>query len=146
MANSESIIILDDDLFFGKLICHFLKNQEYSNVELFTDPECCIRNLDSSKNYFFIIDHNLEKSSGFEFLDYLQSINLKFRHVYVSSQEYCHIALKALRNGAIDYIEKDRYTLGKLARTMQLSYKRNDPSIQRRIVLDQFSDSTCVQN
>ena len=144
MANSESIIILDDDLFFGKLICHFLKNQDYNNVQLFTDPESCIRNLDTSKSYFFIIDHNLEKSSGFEFIDYLHTINLKFRHVYVSGQEYCHIAIKALRKGAIDYIEKDRYTLGKLGKTMQMSFRVNDARIQRRIILGQFNDSTRV--
>ena len=106
METYPKIIILDDDLFFGNLLKNFLSNQGYKFIELFQDEFKCIESIKQGLT-IVILDHHLEKSTGFEVMKKIQQKNSKVIIIYLSGQEYMHIAIKAIRLGAIDYIEKN---------------------------------------
>lgn len=101
------IIILDDDVFFGNLVKNFLINQDYHSVQLFHKEEDCLNNIGSLPT-LVILDHHLAKSTGLDVMVELKQRNPLTKVIYLSGQEYMHIAIKALRGGAIDYIEKNR--------------------------------------
>lgn len=101
------IIILDDDVFFGNLVKNFLINQDYQSVQLFHKEEDCLNYL-GSLPALVILDHHLAKSTGLDVMVELKQRNPLTKVIYLSGQEYMHVAIKALRGGAIDYIEKNR--------------------------------------
>lgn len=105
MKNSIKIFILDDDNFFGNLVKNSLKS-EHREIRYFQTEMELIRSL-KEKPEIFILDHRLEHCTGLEILNIVQrkcgdSTNV----IYLSAQNYLNITLKALRNGAIEYLEK----------------------------------------
>lgn len=106
METKTKIIILDDDAFFGNLLKNFLYNQEYDNIELYQDEDKCIDSI-KPESMVVILDHHLEKSTGLDVMKEIQKKNPDAYIIYLSGQEYMHVAVKALRGGAIDYIEKN---------------------------------------
>jgi polysaccharide export outer membrane protein len=105
-TQKTKIIILDDDAFFGNLLKNFLYNQEYRNIELYQNEDKCIDSI-KNESMVVILDHHLEKSTGLDVMKEIQKKNPDAYIIYLSGQEYMHIAVKALRSGAIDYIEKN---------------------------------------
>lgn len=106
METQTKIIILDDDAFFGNLLKNFLNNQEYQNIELYQNEDKCIDSI-KPESMVVILDHHLEKSTGLDVMKEIQKKNPDAYIIYLSGQEYMHVAVKALRGGAIDYIEKN---------------------------------------
>lgn len=106
METQTKIIILDDDAFFGNLLKNFLYNQEYHNIELYQNEDKCIDSI-KPESMVVILDHHLEKSTGLDVMKEIQKKNPDAYIIYLSGQEYMHVAVKALRGGAIDYIEKN---------------------------------------
>ena len=106
MESNLKIIILDDDLFFGNLLRNFLLNQGYKLIELFQDEFKCLESINQGLS-IVILDHNLKNSNGFDVMKKIKQKNSKAIIIYLSGQEYMHIAVKAIRLGAIDYIEKN---------------------------------------
>ena len=105
MEFNLKIIILDDDLFFGNLLRNFLLNQGYRFIELFQDEFKCVESINQGLS-IVILDHHLKNSNGFDVMEKIKQKNSKAIIIYLSGQEYMHIAVKAIRLGAIDYIEK----------------------------------------
>lgn len=106
MNSDTKIIILDDDVFFGNLLKNFLINQEYNNIQLFSQEDDCIKSIEKEPAVV-ILDHHLEKSTGLDVMKVIQEKNPEAYFIYLSGQEFMHVAVKALRSGAIDYIEKN---------------------------------------
>ncbi len=108
------ITILDDDLFFGTLISRFLANLGYSDITHFINEDECLAEAQEDLYCIYILDQELDATSGIEIMKEIQKINNKAVFIFLSGQEYCHIAIKALREGATDYIEKNNSTLSDL--------------------------------
>ncbi|TNF46191.1 MAG: response regulator [Bacteroidetes bacterium] len=120
MSNNQvKIIILDDDLFFGTLINRFLTNLGFDNVTHFLDERECLENTLSDEYCVYILDQELEESSGLTIMKEIRKINNKAVFIFLSGQEYCHVAIKAIKEGAIDYIEKNKTTLLDLKRLLE---------------------------
>lgn len=106
MDPTSKIVILEDDIFFGNLLKRFLMNQEYKNIELFHEEEDCIKSI-SKESTVVILDHHLKSSTGLEVMKEIKKINPEAHIIYLSGQEFTHIAVKAMRTGAVDYVEKN---------------------------------------
>ena len=113
MKTKTKIIILEDDVFFGNLIKNFLINQEYENVILYTDEEECLKSI-KNEPALFILDHHLVKMTGLEVMNKIKEKNSKAQFIYLSGENLGKVAVKALRNGALDYIEKNKKAFIKL--------------------------------
>lgn len=113
MKTKTKIIIIEDDVFFGNLIKNFLVNQEYENVILFTDEEECLKSI-KTEQALYILDHHLVKMTGLEVMNKIKEKNAKAQFIYLSGESLGKVAVKALRNGALDYIEKNKKAFVKL--------------------------------
>jgi len=105
MKNIIKIFILDDDRYYGHFLKNSLKNDKY-DIRYFQNENECLNCLTENPD-ILILDHILEYTTGLEVLDEVQrQSQRKINVIYLSAQEHVHIAIKAMAEGAITYIEK----------------------------------------
>jgi DNA-binding NtrC family response regulator len=107
MDNKYEFVILDDDMFYGNLVKYFLQNQGYTNVSFFEDESVCLKYV-SSKPTLYIVDHFLKQTTGLTMMEEINQKNPNAFFIYLSNQESSSIAMKAMKLGAIDYLQKDK--------------------------------------
>ena len=105
MKDHIKVFIMDDNRYFGNMLKASLSKKNRT-VKYFQSEIELIRHL-NEKPEILILDHKLEHCTGLEVLEVIKrkcgdSTNV----IYLSAQEYLNITLKALRNGAIEYVEK----------------------------------------
>ena len=105
MKKAIKIYILDDNEYFGTMLKDKISNKNRV-VEHFRLEMDFIRRL-KDKPDVIILDHKLENCTGLEILEIIKRKCGTTTHViYLSGQEYLNVMLKALRNGALEYVEK----------------------------------------
>ncbi|MEN9440538.1 MAG: hypothetical protein RLZ33_614 [Bacteroidota bacterium] len=117
MNNKHPIVILEDDVFYGKLLKNFLLNQEFNSIQLYSDEEHCLENI-SMEPTLYLLDYHLAKGTGLDVMRTIMDKNPNARFIYISAQEYSSVAIKVMRCGAIDYIEKNRHVFYHLKNTL----------------------------
>jgi DNA-binding NtrC family response regulator len=132
MKSFERIIVLDDDPFFGKLILHFLKNKGYSNVEFFQNELQCLNTIKTDEHCLILIDHQLNTTTGIIMMERISILSQNARFIMISGQEYCHIAIKSIKNGALDYIEKNKFTLLRLGQLLKNAIENSEGNFLKR--------------
>lgn len=99
------IFVLDDDRYYGLFLKNALENDQYS-IDYFQNEKECIQHLKLLPE-ILILDHRLENTTGLEILNEVnRQCKGKTQVIYLSAQEYVHVAVKALKEGAIIYLEK----------------------------------------
>ncbi len=131
MKCSHPIVILEDDVFYGKMLMNFLLNQDFKNVELFQDEDLCLQNV-SLKPTLYLLDFNLKTMTGLDVMQQIIQKNPNANFVYISGQDYSSIVLKVMRLGAVDYIEKNRHAFYHLKNTLD-KIKNNIPLIKHNL-------------
>lgn len=110
---SFKIFILDDDVWYGSMLYHYLS----------LNPEYEVKRFDSAKDFFsrlhenpdvVTLDYSLPDSDGAEVLKRIKEQTRSTQVVIVSGQEDVGTALSLLKNGAFDYIVKDDDTKDRL--------------------------------
>lgn len=118
MKKDVKIFILDDDRYFGSFILHALKD-DFIDVTYFQSESECIKALQQLPD-ILILDHKLENTTGLEIIEEVKRIRGNKTHIlYLSAQEHVHITLKALRSGAIEYLEKDSCTIRSIGKAIK---------------------------
>jgi len=117
MNHNRKIVILEDDVFYGKMIKNYLLNQDFKNIELYHDEDDCL-NAMNSEPALVIIDHHLKHSIGMDIMAQIKEKNANVQFIYLSGQEYSNVAIKALRAGAVDYIEKNNEAFDQLKKSI----------------------------
>lgn len=113
-----NVYILEDDIFYAQMIAAHLRTENMRSL-IFSKEQACIDMIKECPPDILILDHNLEKSTGLEILKN-NSNHLKGSSIiYVSAQDHFHVTLKALRNGAADYIEKGENAFKQLRRVLK---------------------------
>ena len=99
------VFVLDDDRYYGLFLKNALKNDNY-DIHYFQHEQECIQHLKTQPD-ILILDHMLEYTTGLEILaEVNRQRKGKTQVIYLSAQEHVHIAIKALKEGAIVYVEK----------------------------------------
>ena len=110
MERNIKIFILDDDRYFGRFIQEALK-EKFTDVTYFQSERDCIKAL-VEKPDILVLDHKLENCTGLYIIKEVHRLcGEKTNILYLSAQEHVHITLKALKSGAVDYLEKDSCTI-----------------------------------
>jgi len=109
MRNHERkthIFVLDDDRYYGLFLQNALRAEGY-DVRYFQHEYECIEQLKLLPEVL-ILDHKLETLTGLDVLDEVKrQCKGKTQVIYLSAQEHGHIVIKALKEGATTYLEKD---------------------------------------
>ena len=115
--NAFKIFILEDDVWYGSMLSHFLSlNPEYQ-VKRFSSPKeffsCLHENPD-----VVTLDYSLPDSDGAEVLKRIKEANKQIQVVIISGQEDVKTAINLLKNGAFEYLVKDDDTKDRLWNTI----------------------------
>jgi ActR/RegA family two-component response regulator len=121
MENKYQLVILDDDLFYGNLVKYFFQNQGYSDVSFFEDESTCL-NYVSIQPTLYIIDHFLKQKTGLIMMQEICEKNPNAFFIYLSNQESSGVAIKAMKLGAIDYVQKDKNSFFHLLNIVNLFF------------------------
>ena len=105
-SKNTKIFIVDDDPVFTRIILQKLNKNKVTNIQTFTNGYECISQLHQEPQ-IIILDHFLQYELGLNILKDIKEYNSEISVVYVSSQEKGSIVLKALRYGAVEYLEKN---------------------------------------
>ena len=129
MDNKYQFVILDDDLFYGNLVKYFLQNQGYANVSFFEDESTCLKYV-STKPTLYIVDHFLKQSTGLTMMEEIYHKNPNAFFIYLSNQESSTVAMKAMKLGAIDYLQKDKNSFFHLLNIIDQFFREKSISLE----------------
>ena len=115
MKNPQSfkIFIVEDDLWYGSMLEHYLSlNPEYE-VKRFESPADFFSNLQEVPDVV-TLDYSLPGSDGAEVLRKIKAFNPDIRVIIISGQEDVATAINLLSNGAYEYLVKNDDTKDRL--------------------------------
>ncbi|MBU1014065.1 MAG: sigma-54 dependent transcriptional regulator [Bacteroidetes bacterium] len=111
--NPFRIFIVEDDEFYGEMLKHHLsKNPDYE-VELYLTGKECVANL-HKKPSVISLDFTLPDTTGHEVMLKIKEYDQDIPIIIVSGQEEIATAVKLLKEGAYDYLEKNEETKDRL--------------------------------
>lgn len=104
-TNDPSIFVVEDDAFYSEIIRATLTNKGYNNLAFFDNGNDCLNSLDRDPD-IVILDHMLGQVSGVHVLRQIKSMCPKTQVIFLSGQEDMDVVVRALKLGAMDYIDK----------------------------------------
>lgn len=113
------LLLVDDDPFITALLTRQLNEQGYENVNVARNSEQCMGQL--KKNDIIILDHWLVEENGIDLLRQIKSEAPDTPVIFLSGQEFITIAIKSLKYGAFDYIEKSKLNIDRLIQLINLA-------------------------
>ncbi len=133
-ANRNLLIyVVEDNKIYNRVVCEFLKKQNYTNVKSFYSGKECIRSvIEGNKPDVIIQDYTLEDSTGIDVLVNVKKHYKDAEFLFLTANESMEVAVNSIKYGAYDYILKDndialqkvQIKIGKIARLIEL-HKRN---------------------
>ncbi len=129
--NSIKIFVVEDDPFFSSLIKEQLNRNEFNQVQIYNNGQDFLDQIHTAPD-LVILDHDLGEMSGIEILRKIKSINPNIQVIFLSGQEDMGVAIKALKYGAYDYLEKDESCLSRLIHLIARIVRTNNIVAQNR--------------
>lgn len=101
----HQILIVEDDIAFGKMISTFLQRNNFE-VFLSTNGKDARENLEDKDFDLLITDLKLPEDSGMELLDYSKDVSPNTSTILMTGYAEVSTAVEAIKKGALDYISK----------------------------------------
>jgi len=111
------IFVVEDDKFYNKLIEHHLRLNPDFEVETFFTGKSFLEKLGENPD-IVTLDFVLPDMDGHEIMEKVKKYNPNIHVVMISGQENISIAVKLLKEGAYDYINKDENIKERLLNTI----------------------------
>lgn len=102
------IFIVDDDIFYLKLIEQHLTSAGYTQLFAYTSGAECLNNLHLRPN-IILLDYHLEETNGIEILKHIKLQNPDAYVFFLSAQEEIGIAIDSIKHGAFGYVVKNQH-------------------------------------
>jgi two-component system response regulator AtoC len=112
------IFILEDDVWYGSMLEHYLSLNPDYEVKRFESPSLFFECLHEGPQVV-TLDYSLPDCDGAEVLRKIKEYNTNVQVIIISGQEDVATAINLLKNGAFDYIVKDDDTKDRLWNTIQ---------------------------
>jgi DNA-binding NtrC family response regulator len=110
---SPLIFIVEDNYIYNRFIENHLRSNKFERIESFLSGEECLKNL-YKKPDIVIQDYLLDGISGIDVLKTSKVKSPRTEFIFLSGQDNLNIAVSTIKNGAFDYVVKDRFALRKL--------------------------------
>lgn len=105
MKSKPSILIVDDEKIVRESLYHWFIEEGY-NVDTAEDAEAALRVIEKDKYDLMLVDMKMPGMSGLELLDKVKEIDKDSIFILITAFASVPTAIKALKNGAYDYITK----------------------------------------
>jgi len=112
------IFIVEDDIFYSKLIKNTLEKEDQYDVTVFNNGQELLDNL-YQKPDVITIDHNLPDMSGIEILEKVRSFDPNIIPIYMSGQDEIQVVVQVYKLGAKDYIMKEENAVLLLQKSLE---------------------------
>jgi DNA-binding NtrC family response regulator len=112
-ANDSLIFVVEDNRVYNKLICSYLKSNNFTNVMPFYSGEEAINNLYRNPD-IIIQDFLLDGMNGIDVLKKAKEQDGNIEFIFLSGQDNIDVAINTMKYGAYDYIVKDQMALKKM--------------------------------
>jgi DNA-binding NtrC family response regulator len=112
------IFILEDDVWYGSMLQHYLSLNPDYEVKRFESPTAFFAALHESPQVI-TLDYSLPDCDGTEVLRKIKEYNNNIQVIIISGQEDVATAINLLKSGAFDYIVKDDDAKDRLWNTIQ---------------------------
>lgn len=112
-GNDALIFVVEDNRVYNKLICSYLKTNNFTNVMPFYSGEDVINNLYRNPN-IIIQDFLLDGMNGIDVLKKAKEQDTDIEFIFLSGQDNIDVAINTMKYGAYDYIVKDQMALKKM--------------------------------
>jgi DNA-binding response OmpR family regulator len=113
------IYIVEDNRFYGDLLKNELEKDNLGKVKVFTSGETFLNYMDTNPD-IIILDHNLGSMKGVDLLQQVKITNPQVEVIFLSSQEQMNVAVKSLKFGAYDYVEKNNHAFDKVKQNVRI--------------------------
>lgn len=105
MDTKSNILIVDDEKIVRESLYHWFEEEGYG-VDTAEDAECALKLMDKGKYDLLLVDMKMPGMSGLELLDRVKEIDDECIFILITAFASVPTAIKALKNGAHDYITK----------------------------------------
>ncbi|MGE5402341.1 MAG: sigma-54-dependent transcriptional regulator [Ignavibacteriales bacterium] len=105
MKKKTRILIVDDEKIVRESLFHWFEEEGYE-VDTAEDAEAALRIIDKGKYELMLVDMKMPGMSGLELLDKVREIDIDCIFILITAFASVPTAIKALKNGAYDYITK----------------------------------------
>lgn len=111
--NNLKIFILDDDVWYGSMLQHYLSLNPDYEVKRFEQSQTFFQHL-HEKPDVVTLDYSLPDMDGGQVLKRMKDLYPDIQVIIISGQEDISTAINLLKNGAFDYIVKNEDTKDRL--------------------------------
>ena len=115
---ATKIFIVEDDIFYSKLLKNTLDRLDCYDVTVFHNGQDAIDNLYQNPD-IITIDHNLPDMTGIEILKQVRKLAPKVVPIYMSGQDEIQVVLDVYKQGAKDYIMKEENAVLLLQKSLE---------------------------
>lgn len=125
-ATSPSIFIVDDEPDVRAALRLLIKSVGY-NVECFASADEFFEQFDSNKKGCLILDVRMPGMSGMELQEKLTQMNALLPIIMISGHGEIPMAVKAVQNGAIDFLQKpfsDQQLLDRISQALKINQQQ----------------------
>ena len=105
MLAEPTVFVVDDDEAVANAFRYLIESVGL-RVEVFTSPSTFIEKYDPERPGCLLLDVRMPAMSGFDLLDWLRQRGLDIPVIFVTGHGDVPMAVRAMKAGAIDFIEK----------------------------------------
>jgi len=125
------IFIVEDDPFYAAAIQKELEKVKLNNIQIYDNGQDAIYNMYQIPE-IVLLDYSLGDSDGITVLDQIKKLYPNIQVIFLSAQEKLEVAIKSLKHGAFDYIEKDSNGLSNMIHSVKKLYQLNCLIVENR--------------
>jgi FixJ family two-component response regulator len=143
-AEKFSIYVVEDDPAVLKSLCALLNAHSYTTIPC-ASAENFLRVFDPNKKACLLLDVRLPGMSGTQLQAHMNELDIALPTVVVTAHGDVPIAVQAMRNGAIDFIEKPAQAediLKAVGLAAGMLFNRQPAVLSRKIVADRVAKLT----
>lgn len=110
MSFSKNLLIyvVEDNKIYNRVVCEYLKKQDYTNVKSFFSGKECIKKVREGESPDVVIqDYTLDDSTGIDVLVNVKKYSKDSEFLFLTANENMDVAVNSIKYGAYDYIIKD---------------------------------------
>jgi CheY-like chemotaxis protein len=142
IKKSLLIYVVEDNRVYNRMVCEYLKKQNYTNVKSFLSGEECINTVKKGEKPDIVIqDYFLDNLNGIDVLRAIKSRYKDAEFIFLTSNENIEVAIECIAYGVHDYIIKDKGDIlkrlvekvNKISKTIKL--RRKNKIIRLAIII-----------
>lgn len=141
MPPDPTVFVVDDDPAMRDSLCWLLQSVEL-HVETYPSADAFLAAYDAGRPGCLVLDVRMPGMSGLNLQDELRARHIRLPIIMLSGHAEVPTAVRALKAGAIDFMEKpfsDELLLDRIRQAIDLDREQRDAEAQRAAVAERYA-------